>query len=267
MGDPAHPAGRPAWCAGCKVVEVPSMSAPSPDTASSLSSSGFEDGLGLRVLAIDRETGEMLERLVLRPELVAFEKVLLARIDTVTKLDDERLAHPRDLEEDEEGRLTVVSEFVPGRRLSDALDAARDAGIVPGLDAALGFLLEILPALGNLHGMARFAHGSVSPARVVFTPAGQIVLLDPIYGAVLERLAFTRQRLWNEFGVAVAPSAGPARFDVAADLTQAGITAAALIVGRPLGPADYPNGIQALRAEILEVAQIRGTTVFANGFE
>ncbi|PYR89284.1 MAG: hypothetical protein DMF84_25130 [Acidobacteria bacterium] len=115
--------------------------------------------------------------------------------------------------------------------------------------------------------MARFAHGSVSPARVVFTPAGQIVLLDPIYGAVLERLAFTRQRLWNEFGVAVAPSAGPARFDVAADLTQAGITAAALIVGRPLGPADYPNGIQALRAEILEVAQIRGTTVFANGFE
>lgn len=243
------------------------MSGATSNSASSLSSSGFEDGLGRRVLAFDRETGEMLERLVLRPELAAFEKVLFARIDTITTLDDERFARPRDIEENEEGRLNVVSEFVPGRRLSDALDAARDAGIVPGLDAALGLLLEMLPALGNLHGMVRFAHGSVSPARVVFTPAGQIVLLDPIYGAALERLAFTRQRLWNEFGIAVPPSAGPARLDIAADLTQAGMTAAAVIVGRPLGAADYPNGIQSLRAEILEVAQIRGTTVFANGLE
>src|SRR5205085_7669888 len=68
-------------------------------------------------------------------------------------------------------------------------------------------------------------------------------------------------------GIAMAPSAGPARFDIAADLTQAGMTAAALIVGRPLGAADYPAGMQSLRAEILEVAQIRGTTVFANGLE
>src|SRR4051812_12022992 len=137
MGDPAHPPHRVAWCAGCKVVGVPSMSGPIPNIASSLSSSGFEDGLGRRVLAFDRETGDMLERLVLRPELAAFEKVLLARIDTIASLDDERFARPRDIEEDDEGRLAVVSEFVPGRRLSDALDAARDSGIVPGLDAAL----------------------------------------------------------------------------------------------------------------------------------
>src|SRR3954452_21949585 len=267
MGDPAHAPGRAAWCAGCKVEGVPSMSAPGPNTASSLSSSGFADGLGRRVLAFDRETGEMLERLVLRPELGAFEKVLLARNDALTKVDDERFAHPRDLEEDEEGRLCVVSEFVPGRRLSEALDAAPDAGIVPGLDAALGLLLEILPARGSLHGIARFAHGSLCPGHVVFPPAGQIVLLDPIYGSALERLGFTRQRLWNEFGIAVPASAGPARFDTAADLTQAAMTAAALIVGRPLGAADYPAGMQSLRAEILEVAQIRGTTGFANGIE
>ena len=43
------------------------------DSESSQSSSGYEDGLGRRVLAFDRETGEMLERLVLRPELSAFE--------------------------------------------------------------------------------------------------------------------------------------------------------------------------------------------------
>src|SRR5919197_198695 len=95
------------------------MSGSLSNPASSLSSCGFQDGLGRRVLAFDRETGEILERLVLRPELAAFERVLIARIDAITTLDDERFARPRDVEEDEEGRLAVVSEFVPGRRLSD----------------------------------------------------------------------------------------------------------------------------------------------------
>ena len=55
------------------------MSAASLDPESSQSSSGYEDGLGRRVLAFDRETGEMLERLILRPELSAFEEALSTR--------------------------------------------------------------------------------------------------------------------------------------------------------------------------------------------
>jgi kynureninase len=48
------------------------MTAPASDLlapAASLSSSGFSDGLGHRVLAFDREEGVMLERLYVRPEL------------------------------------------------------------------------------------------------------------------------------------------------------------------------------------------------------
>ena len=55
------------------------MSVPSLDNESSQSSSGFADGLGRRVLGFDRETGGMLERLVLRPELAAFEQALTER--------------------------------------------------------------------------------------------------------------------------------------------------------------------------------------------
>src|SRR5689334_19188567 len=234
---------------------------------SSLSSSGYEDGLGRRLLAFDRESGDMLERLVLRPELNAFEQVLHDRAGTLATVDDERIARPRLVEFDDEGRLTVVSEFVPGRRLSEVLDAAVDAGIAPGIDAALGLLLELLPALGNLHGLATFPHGAIAPGRILFTPAGQLVLLDSIYAAALERLQFTRQRLWAEFGIAVPPSAGPVRFDVAADVTQAAIVASSLIVGRPLTNGDYPNGLTALRAEILDVAAIRGSSAFASGVQ
>ena len=72
------------------------MSAPSLDSESSQSSSGYEDGLGRRVLAFDRETGAMLERLVLRPELSAFGGA--ARAPDDLRAEDERFTRPRAIE-------------------------------------------------------------------------------------------------------------------------------------------------------------------------
>src|SRR5450830_231192 len=74
------------------------MSAAPLDSESSQSSSGYEDGLGRRVLAFDRETGDMLERLVLRPELSAFEQALRDRMAIVSTLEDERFTRPRAIE-------------------------------------------------------------------------------------------------------------------------------------------------------------------------
>src|SRR5262245_39940872 len=163
------------------------MAAVPVDSESSESSSGFEDGLGRRVLAFDRETGGMLERLILRPELAAFEHALRERMKVIAGLEDERFSAPRAIERDIDNRLTVVSECVAGRRLSELLDAAAAHGIISGLDAGLGLLLELLPALSRLHD-AGLAHGALAPGRVTITPEGQIVLLDSIYGEPLERL-------------------------------------------------------------------------------
>src|SRR3954451_14020747 len=102
------------------------MSVQPLDSDSTQSSSGYEDGLGRRVLAFDRETGDMLERLVLRPELSAFEAVLSGRLPIVAGLEDERFARPRAVERGPDDRLTLVSENVAGRRLSDILDAAAE---------------------------------------------------------------------------------------------------------------------------------------------
>ena len=242
------------------------MSAASPDSESSQSSSGYEDGLGRRVLAFDRETGDMLERLVLRPELTAFEAALRERLTIVAGLEDERFTRPREIERGADDRLTVVSENVAGRRLSDVLDAAAENGIVAGLDAGLGLLLELLPALARLHD-AGLAHGSLAPGRIMITPAGQTVILDAIYAEPLERLRLTRRRLWSEFRLAFPSSAGGARFDKAADLGHAAMAAAALSVGRPLREDDYPDGIPALRQEIVEIASIRGSKAFAEGVD
>ena len=244
------------------------MAAPSTDypaLGASTSSSGFTDGLGRRSLAFDREGGTMLERLVVRAELSAFERSLRDRLDRIGAMDDERLARPRSIERAPDGSLFVFSEFVPGTRLSDLLDATAQEGSAPGVDVALGFLLDVLPALCGLHAGAGFTHGAIGPGRTVLTPAGQVVLLDGIFGDALAHLQYTRRRLWTEFGIAMPPAAGPPRFDAANDIAQAALSAVMLVLGRQLGDSDYPDGIPTLLADVVEIAQIRGSSDFADG--
>jgi hypothetical protein len=244
------------------------MSEPSADLmalGASMSSSGFTDGLGRRTLAFDREEGTMLERLVLRPELAAFEKALRERIDRVAAMEDERIARPRTIERDADGALVVVSEFVPGSRLSDLLEVSANLGNAPGVDAALGYLLDVLPALCGLHAGAGFAHGTIAPSRTVLTPAGQVVLLDAIYGDALSHLRYGRRKLWTDFAIAAPAVAGAARLDAQGDIAQVALAALMLVLGRPLGADDFPDRLPNLLEEVVEIAQIRGTAAFADG--
>jgi hypothetical protein len=242
------------------------MSAPLTDLPlSSISASGLIDGLGRRVLAFDRETGVMLERLVLRPELAAFEAAIKERVDLLAAIDDERFARPGTVQRDREtGDLAVVSEFVAGSRLSDIIESAEEAGLIPGVDVALGFLLEALPAISTFHNVTGFAHGLIEPSRMLITPgAGQVVFLDPSFGSVVERLALSRHRLWTELGIAGAHAAGPVHLDPAGDISQLVLSAMMLVIGRRLREHEYPESLPSLLSEVLEVAQIRGSHLFA----
>lgn len=207
----------------------------------------------------------MLERLVVRAGLAAFERSLRQRFDGLATIEDERIARPRTIERDADGALVVVSEFVPGSRLSDLLDISAERGATPGVDVALGYLLDVLPALCGLHAGAGFAHGTITPARTVLTPGGQVVLLDAIYGGALEHLRYSRRTLWTELGIATPASAGAPRLDAGADIAQVALAAVQLVVGRPLLPGEYPAGLSNLVFEVVEVAQIRGGAPVADG--
>ncbi len=247
------------------------MSAPPLYPPVSISTSGYEDGLGRRTLIFDREGGGMLERLHVRPELGAFEAPLRERMARLAAFEDERFARIQSIERDPDGGLIVVSGFVAGTRVCDLLDAAAglpgDEATSPGVDAAIGFLLEILPALAALHSTAKFAHGAVAPGRLTLTPAGQIVVLDSLFGQALERLQFNRRRLWSEFQIAMPAAAGPAHFDFAADVSQASLTAMMIVVGRMFREDELPQGLASLLAEVLDIAQIRGNRRFASGLQ
>ena len=244
------------------------MPAPPSDLlalAASTTSSGFADGLGRRALAFDREEGAMLERLVVRPELAAFEKMLRERVDRVAALEDERIARPRTVERDADGALVVVSEFVPGSRLSDLLETSAELGHAPGVDAAFGYLLDVLPALCGLHAGAGFAHGTIAPSRTVLTPAGQVVLLDAVYGGALAHLRYSRRKLWTEFGVAAPASGGSPRLDFASDIGQVVLASLMMVLGRPLGVDEFPAALSNVVLEVVDVAQIRGSAAFGDG--
>ena len=208
----------------------------------------------------------MLERLSVRPELAAFDNLLRERVDRLALVEDERIARPRWIDRDPDGALVVVSEFVPGSRLSDLLDASADQGAAPGLDVAFGYLLDVLPALCGLHAGAGFAHGTIAPSRTVLTPAGQVVLLDAIYGEALSLLRFSRKKLWLDFGVALPASAGAPRLDAMTDVSQVVLAGVMLIVGRPLYQDEFPDALPRIIADVVDISQIRAGSEFANQF-
>ena len=182
------------------------MSAPHTDLPSSISSTGHEDGLGRRSLSFDRESGAMLEHLFVRPELAVYERLIRERIDQLAAFDDDRFARPSSVgRAPDTGELAVISAFVPGHRVSDLLEISHEAGVVPGVDVALGYLLDALPALSALHATAGFTHGLIDPARCVLTSAGRVVFVDAVFGAAVQRLGLSSKRLWTMFGIA-APS-------------------------------------------------------------
>lgn len=236
-----------------------------------MSASGYEDGLGRRTIEFDRETGGMLERLHLRPELRAFEGFLIDRVARAAAFDDERFARIRGIERDSRYGLTVLSQFVSGHRLCDLLEAATnlpaDEATSPSVDAALGFLLELLPALGSLHSITQHPHGTLGPGRIVLSQDGRVIVLESVFGEAIERLRFNRSRLWLEFGLATPAENGPVRLDMAADVAQASLVAMMIVIGRPLRDNEYPDGIGTLLTEVIEIAQIRGGNSFASGLQ
>ncbi len=232
------------------------------------SASGYEDGFGRRLLAFAREDGAAFERLYLRPQFSIYERALADTFARVAAHGDGRIVGPRAIERDAAtGALVATSPFVSGERLTDLLEAAaeraRDDQVVPGIDVALGFLAEVLPALAALRAATGLSHGAVAPSRCVFTPDGRVVLTESGFGAVLQRLNLSRERLWKDFGVAVPPVAGPARFDETADVSQATLMAVMLIVGRPMTALDATDVLPEWLAEVIEIAQIRGSMSFA----
>ena len=209
----------------------------------------FSDGLGERVVAADGATGELLQILRLRPALTAVPSFEFALRERTARLANFRHAYYARVRRVDramapQAALALVSDHMEGTRLSDILRVAADKRLQLDINAALCLVRQLVPAVAVLHENARdVAHGLIAPERLVVTPHARLIIVEHVLGAAIEQLQFGRERLWQEFRVAMPPSAGAPRFDHRSDVIGMGLVSLALILGRPLEADEFPHAV------------------------
>ena len=218
----------------------------------------FSDGIGDRVVAADGATGELLQILRIRQALTAVPSFEFALRERTARLANFRHAYYARVRRVDRVQvpapgLAVVSDHVEGTRLSEILRVAQERRLQLDINAALCLIRQLVPAVALLHENARdVAHGLIAPERLIVTPHARLVIVEHVVAAAIEQLQFSRERLWQEFRVAMPPSAGLSRFDHRADVTGVGLVALALLLGRPLQADEYPHKLPALLNEARE---------------
>jgi PEGA domain-containing protein len=209
----------------------------------------FSDGLGDRIVAVDAATGDLLQILRVRPQLLAvpsFEFALRERAARLANFRHAYYARVRRIDRHPSG-LAIVSDHVEGVRLSDMLRVSEERGLHLDLNAALCLLRQLVPSVALLHENARdVAHGLIAPERLIVTPRARLVVVEHVLGSAVEQLQFNRERLWQELRVALPSSVGAPRFDHRADVTAIGLVALALVLGRAIRSDEYPHKVSAL---------------------
>ena len=231
------------------------VTARAPSTGPAL----FEDGFGERRLALG-VNGDQFEVLTLRDELTASAVVEAALRDRANRLADfqsEHFGRVRGVERAGKAvpRLMVVSDHVPGVRLSKILAAAETHLLPVEMHAALCLLRQLVHAVAVLHDKAPdVCHGAIGPERIIVTPNGRLVLVDYVLGSAIEQLRYSNKQYWQGLRVPLPKTFGMPHLDRRTDVTQVGATALALILGRPLADEEYPAQISGMTADALALS-------------
>ena len=226
----------------------------SPARATTLRPAAFRDGLGERRRMADASGNEKLEVLCLRRELAtadSFETALRDRVNRLTSFRSTAIPRVRAVERlnDPASTLVIVSEPIVGVRLSDLLSTSHHHELSMGASAEWCLIKQLTAAVCTLHQHAPdIAHGAIAPERIVVTPQARVVVVEHVLGDALERLRLSPEQYWNELRVACPPSGVATRLDQRADITQVGIAALSVILGRPLQDNEYPAKIEELVA-------------------
>ena len=226
---------------------------------SSPSEAVFEDGFGQRRLAVGIN-GDQLEVLTLRDELTAAAVVEAAVADRVGRLADfqsEHFGRVRSLERSGKSvpRLVVVSDHVPGIRLSTILAAAERHLLPVEINAALCLLRQLVHAIAVLHDKAPdICHGAIGPERLIVTPHARLVVVEYVFGSAIERLRYSNKQYWQDLRVPIPRSFGMPHFDRRTDVMQVGATALALVIGRPMAEDEFPGQISEMTANALALS-------------
>ena len=220
---------------------------------------GLSDGVGDRLLMFDNSDAPSLELLRVRPELASapgFEEALRERVQRLRGFRHPSFARVRSVEnlEPDEG-LAVVSNYTPGKRLSELLHQAN------GPRFAKALIRQLAPALALLQEQsAGPGHGTLNLNRIVVTPEGRLTIVEYVLGAAIDTLGLNSSQLAS-LGIAVPASDGEtsAPLDAYTDIYQLGLIALSVLLGRPLGAGEHPQA-STLLSQFAEAAERDGVS-------
>jgi serine/threonine protein kinase len=240
------------------MITMNSASARVPDAPPTL----FEDGFGRRHLSTG-PGGQEREVLSFRPDLAAnasFEEALHDRVARFAGFQSEHYARVHGVESGRSGSgLALVSDHVPGARLSDVL-AIADSRLIPvETNAALCLIRQLVHAVAVLHDkVPDLCHGTLAPERLVVTPHTRLVVVEHVLASSVEQLRYPNKQYWQQLRVALPRTFGLPLFDRRADVMQIGATALALIIGRPLADEEFPSQVGEMTASALAMSDDGG---------
>jgi hypothetical protein len=223
----------------------------------------FTDGLGDRHLTNGLDN-EPLEVLTLRKEFASvagFEFALRERVSRLAGFHDQCFGTVRGVSRlgSDATSLALVSDRVKGDRLSEILRVAERELLPLEIGAGLALIRQLVDAVAVLHeAFIDVCHGAIAPERIVITKDDRLVLVEHVLGGALSSLQYSRDRYWKELRVALPTTAGAPHFDRRADVTQVGAIALALIAGRPLADADYPDKVSEIVSRVGAVSASGG---------
>ena len=175
------------------------------------SSTGFRDGLGERVLEFDREHCRTLEALHLRPEFAAFEEGLATQIAALDSFRHRNFTRIRGLS-GAPGRLVMLSDHVPGMRLSEILTTAAERQTIIDAASALYLTKRLLATMSTYAAATGYTHGALAPERIIVTRRGRVVVAEHALVPALQHLRYSSARWWQELRIAFPPESSiPAR--------------------------------------------------------
>jgi hypothetical protein len=213
---------------------------------------GAVDGFGRRSHEVDPGNGEEEELLELSATLVEHAGFVAALGERVARFATVRHAsyvHLRRLDRPSADRLVLVSDHTPGWRLSELLTASTTVGLPIDITGVISLLRQLLPAVALFGRHNRDAAiGALAPERLIVTPQGRLVIAEHAFGPALDKLNLSRERLWRDYRVCMAPSPDSPRSNASGDAHAMGVIALSLLLGRVLRDDEYPGALPSLLA-------------------
>jgi PEGA domain len=211
---------------------------------------GLVDEIGDRILILDDRRTPTLELLRFRQTLTTFpgfEVALRRRVERLRHFLHPAFARTPAVEYLGQDRcLALLSNYTPGRRLSEVLAHAQDPALATSL------IHQLTPALDALNDYSQgVGHGALTASRIVIAPEGQLIIVEHVLGSAVERLHLTAAAIRRDLGIPVpGTETGYPRTDGPTDCFQLALIALSMLLGRSLSSDEYSDLAGALNAAL-----------------